>query len=221
MGKMNIAVLASGRGSNFQAIIDSVENGFLDVNIALLICNKKDAYAFERAKEHGIESIYIDHKGKKREEFEREMVAELRKRNVELVVLAGFMRLLTPYFVGEFRHRIVNIHPALLPSFPGTHGHRDALAYGVRVSGCTVHFVDEGEDTGPIIIQKALPIHQGETEDSLAERIILWEHKVYPLVIRLFSEGRLSIEGRTVLIDGLRGEVTYENIVDQLGYSQN
>jgi len=220
MAKMNVGILASGRGSNFQAIVDAIEKGWLDVNIAVLICNKQDAYALERAKKHGIEGLFIDHKGKKREEFEREMVTALKERNVELIVLAGFMRLLTPYFIGEFRHRILNIHPALLPSFPGTHGHRDALEYGVRVSGCTVHIVDEGEDTGPIVLQKAVPIHQGDTEDSLSERILPWEHRVFPLAVRLFSEGRISVEGRKVTIQGLEGELTYENILAQFGYSQ-
>jgi len=220
MARMNIGVLASGRGSNFQAIIDSVEKGFLDVNIALLICNKKDAYAIERAKKHGIEWIFIDHKGKKREEFEGEMVSALKERNVELIILAGFMRLLTPHFINEYKNRIFNIHPALLPSFPGTHSHRDALDYGVRVSGCTVHIVDEGEDTGPVLLQKTVPLHQNDTEESLSERILPWEHRVFPLAIRLFSEGRLKVEGRRVIIEGVEGELTYENIVRQLGYSQ-
>jgi phosphoribosylglycinamide formyltransferase-1 len=220
MGRMNIGVLASGRGSNFQAILDAVDKGFLDVNIALLICNKKDAFAFERAKKHGIDHEFIDHKGKKREEFERELVSALRAKNVELVVLAGFMRLLTPYFVGEFRGRIVNIHPALLPSFPGAHAHRDAIEYGVGVSGCTVHIVDEGEDTGPIVIQKAVALHHDDTEESLSARILEWEHRLFPLAIKLFAEGLVKVEGRKVVIEGLKGEITYENIVAQMGYSQ-
>lgn len=220
MAKMNIGVLASGRGSNFQAIIDSKEKGFLDINIALLVVNKADAYAIERAKKHGIEHIFIDHRGKKREEFEKEMVSALRERNVELVILAGFMRVLTPYFVGEFKNRILNIHPAILPSFPGAHGHRDALAYGVRFSGCTVHIVDEGEDTGPIILQQAVPVHQDDTEDTLSERILPWEHRLFPLAIRLFSEDRIKVEGRKVRIEGVKGEATYDSIVRQLGYSQ-
>ena len=220
MAKTNIGVLASGRGSNFQAIIDSVEKGFLDVNIAVLIYNVQDAYAAERARKHGIDALFIDHRKKKREEFEREVVKALRERNVELVVLAGFMRILSPYILNEFKNRVMNIHPALLPSFPGAHGHSDSLAYGVRISGCTIHFVDEGEDTGPIIVQKAVYLHQGDTEETLSERILVWEHRLFPLAIRLFSEGRLRVEGRHVVIDGLKGELSHENILEQLGYSQ-
>ncbi len=135
--------------------------------------------------------------------------------------MAGFMRLLTPYFVNEYRHRILNIHPALLPSFPGYHGHRDALEYGVRVSGCTVHIVDEGEDTGPIVLQQAVPIHAGDTEDSLSERILVWEHRLFPLAIRLFAEDRIDVQGRILTIKGVKGALTYDSIVGQLDYSQN
>ncbi len=197
---MNIGVLASGRGTDFQSIVDAVESGELDANIAVLIYNNKDAYVGERAEKAGIPAIFVDHRKKKREVFEREMVEVLRDHDVELVVLAGFMRRLTPYFIKEFRERIINIHPALLPSFPGTHSQRDALEYGVKVSGCTVHFVDENVDAGPIILQRCVPVLDNDTEETLAARILKEEHKVLPLVIKLYAGGRLRIEGGKVRV---------------------
>ena len=197
---MNIGVLASGRGTDFQSIVDAVEAGELNVKIAVLVYNNPDAYVKVRAERAGIPAVFVDHRKKKREVFEREVVGVLKRYGVELVVLAGFMRLLTPYFISEFRNRIINIHPALLPSFPGTHAHRDALNYGVKVSGCTVHFVDEHMDAGPIIIQRCVPVLEDDTEDTLSARILEEEHKALPLAIRLYSEGRLRIEGRRVRI---------------------
>ncbi len=197
---MNIGVLASGRGTDFQSIVDAVEAGELNVKIAVLIYNNPDAYARVRAEKAGIPAVFVDYRKKKREVFEREVVEVLKRYGVELVVLAGFMRLLTPYFISEFRNRIINIHPALLPSFPGTHAHRDTLNYGVKVSGCTVHFVDEHMDAGPIIIQRCVPVLEDDTEESLAARILEEEHKALPLAIRLYSEGRLRIEGRKVRV---------------------
>ena len=208
MGHVNVGVLASGRGTDFQSLVDAAGRGELDATIALLLCNVPDAPVVERAKRADVPAVVIDHRpfGKDREAWEREAVAALRNHKVDLVVLAGFMRLLTPYFIGQFRNRIINIHPSLLPSFPGAHAHRDALAYGVRVSGCTIHFVDETPDGGPIILQKAVPILPGDTEETLAARILEQEHVFLPLAVRLFAEGRLSIDGRDVRIraDGLR-----------------
>lgn len=198
---LKIAVLASGRGTNLQSIIDSVEQGKIETEIALVISDAENAYALERAKKHNIKTLFIDPKKfKKREEFDREVVKNLREGGVELVCLAGFMRLVSPYFVKEYKNRILNIHPALLPSFPGTQGQRDALNYGVKISGCTVHFVDEECDRGPIIIQSAVPVEEGDNEDSLAARILEQEHKIYPRAIQLFAQGGLEVEGRRVRV---------------------
>lgn len=198
---MNIAVLCSGSGTNLQAIIDNVNTGYINAKIALVLSDKKDAFALERAKKAGIETVVLDPKDhKSREGFDKEVVKNLKKRKVELVVLAGFMRLLSPYFIGEYRNRIMNIHPALLPSFKGEHGIKDALDYGVKVTGVTVHFVDEHLDNGPIILQKCVEVKSGDTEESLLERVHAEEHKIYPEAIKLFAEGRLKIEGRRVAI---------------------
>lgn len=197
---MNIGVLASGTGTDFQSIVDAVDRKELDVTIAVLIYNKEEAYVMKRAEKAGIPAVFVDYRKKAREDFEREMEAVLRKYHVDLVVLAGFMRLLTPYFIQAFRNKIINIHPALLPSFPGIHGQRDALEYGVKVSGCTVHFVDENMDAGPIIFQRCVPVEDEDTVEKLGARILEEEHKVLPLAIKLYSEGRLKIEGRRVRI---------------------
>ncbi len=197
---MNIGGIASGGGTDFQSIVDAVARGELDVNIAVLVYNKKDAYVRERAEMAGIPAVFIDHRKKKREDFEREIVAVLGSYEVELVVLAGFMRLLTPYFIHEYSNRLINIHPALLPSFPGTHAHRDALAHAVKVSGCTVHFVNEDMDSGPIILQRSVPVLDDDTEETLGARVLKEEHKILPLAIKLYAEGKLRIEGRKVYI---------------------
>ncbi len=197
---MNIGVLASGGGTDFQSIVDAVERGELGVTIAVLIYNKKEAFVRERAEKAGIPAVFVDHRKRTREEFEREMVEVLERHKVELVVMAGFMRLLTPYFIETYKNRLINIHPALLPSFPGTHGQRDALEHGVKVSGCTVHFVDKNMDAGPIILQRAVPVLDDDTEWTLRDRILEEEHKILPLAIKLYSEGRLRIEGRKVRI---------------------
>ncbi len=203
MARTNVGVLASGRGTDFQSLIDARERGELDVNLAVLVCNVPGAPALERAARHGIPAVVVDHRPfkKDREAFEREVVRVLRDRGVDLVVFAGFMRLVTGYFIREFPNRIINIHPALLPSFPGTHGHEDALRHGVKVSGCTIHFVDETEDGGPIILQKAVPVLDDDTVETLSARILEQEHVFLPLAVRLFAEGRLSVEGRRVRID--------------------
>ncbi len=203
MSRIRVGVLASGRGTDFQSLVDARTRGDLDVDLAVLICNVPGAAVLDRAKRAGVPATVIDHRpfGKDREAFEREVVKVLREKRVDLVVLAGFMRLVTGYFVGEFPGRIMNIHPALLPSFPGTHGQRDALAAGVKVSGCTIHFVDTSVDGGPIILQKAVPVLDDDTEETLAARILEQEHIFLPLAVRLFAEGRLTIEGRQVRID--------------------
>lgn len=198
---MNIAVLCSGNGTNLQAIIDAVNAGTIPARIALVAGDRKDAFAFERARNAGIETLFVDPREHAwRESFDKALVRALHAKDVGLVVLAGFMRLLSPYFIGEFRGRIMNIHPALLPAFKGAHGIRDALAYGVKVTGVTVHFVDEELDHGPIILQRAVEVRDDDTEASLLERAHAEEHKLYPEAIKLFVEGKLKIQGRKVTV---------------------
>lgn len=198
-----IAVLVSGSGSNLQAIIDASEKGEIPCRVGIVISNKADAYGLVRARKHGIPTEAISHKDfPDREEFDKNLVEILRKSGATLVCLAGFMRVLTPVFVRAFPNRILNIHPALLPSFPGTHGPRQALNHGVRFSGCTVHFLDEGVDTGPIIVQAVVPVYDDDTEETLAARILVQEHRIYPMAIRLFFQGRLMVDGRRVRIEG-------------------
>lgn len=194
-----VAVLISGSGSNLQSIIDQTEAGFLPIRICCVIANKPDAFGLERARKHGIAAVCIPSKGKTREEHEREIVAELDARGVELVVLAGYMRLLGHELLERYRGRVINIHPALLPSFPGAHGYEDAWNYGVKVSGCTVHFVDEGCDTGPIILQAVNPIQPDDTLETFRQRGLAIEHKALPEAIRLYCNRRLRIEGRRVI----------------------
>ncbi len=203
MARLRVGVLASGRGTDFQSLVDARKRGELDVELAILVCNVPGAAVLDRARKAGVPAVVIDHRkfGKDREAFEREVAKALHDTRVDLVVLAGFMRLVTPYFVNEFPNRIINIHPSLLPSFPGAHAHRDALAAGVKVSGCTIHFVDGSVDAGPIILQKAVPVHEDDTEETLAARILEQEHVFLPLSVRLFAEGRLKVEGRRVRID--------------------
>jgi phosphoribosylglycinamide formyltransferase-1 len=198
-----VAVLVSGSGSNLQAIIDASERGEIPCRVGTVISNKPDAYGLVRARKHGIPTEVISHKEfPSREEFDGQLVEIIRKSGAELVCLAGFMRVLTPVFVRAFPNRILNIHPALLPSFPGTHGPGQALRHGVRFSGCTVHFLDEGVDTGPIIVQAVVPVYDDDTEDTLAARILVQEHRIYPMAIRLFFQGRLKVEGRRVRVEG-------------------
>lgn len=196
-----VGVLASGRGTDFQSLVDAVERGELGVDLALLVCNNRDAPVLQRAEAHGVPWVHIDHRGRSREGFERELVKALREAAVDLVVFAGFMRVVTSTFLDAFRNRVINIHPSLLPAFPGPHAQRDALEWGVRVTGCTVHFVDETVDGGPIIFQRAVPVRPGDTEETLAARILEEEHRVLPYVVRLLSEGRVRVEGRRVHLD--------------------
>ncbi len=201
MRKVKLGVLVSGRGSNLQAIIDNIETGTLSAEIAAVISDQADAYALERARKHNIAAVHVSAKGfrGKRDAYDALLVNELQSRAVELVCLAGFMRIITPTLINAFPNRILNIHPALLPSFPGLHVQKAALEHGAKFSGCTVHFVDENMDTGPIIIQAVVPVLDNDTEDSLSARILRQEHKIYSRAIQLYAEGRLTIEGRRVL----------------------
>ncbi len=200
---LNLGILASGRGSNFQSIIDEIEAGRLAASIKLLIVDNAGAYAVERAKKHSIDYLFIDPKtAPSKDAYFSVMAAELEKRGVGLVVLAGFMRIVRKPLIDAFQNRIMNIHPALLPAFPGLHGQKQAVGYGARISGCTVHFVDEGMDTGPVIIQAAVPVSPDDTEDTLSARILKLEHRIYPEAIRLYAGGRLRVEGGTVRIAG-------------------
>jgi len=204
MNKVKLGVLVSGRGSNLQAIIDNIEKGSLSAEIAVVISDQADAFSLERARKHNIPAVHISAKGYKgkRDEYDGLLVEELRKRGVELVILAGFMRIITPTLIKAFPYRIMNIHPALLPSFPGLHVQKAAIEHGVRFSGCTVHFGDEGMDTGPIIIQAVVPVLDNDTEDTLSSRILAQEHKIFSRAIQLYAEGRLTIKGRRVVVTG-------------------
>jgi phosphoribosylglycinamide formyltransferase-1 len=196
-----IGVLISGGGTNLQAIIDAIERQELTATIKIVISNRADASGLERARKHGIPTTVIPHKDfSSREAFEASLTHALQTSGVQLVVLAGFMRLLSPFFIRSFPQRIMNIHPALLPSFPGTHAQRQALERGVRIAGATVHFVDEETDHGPIIIQAAVPVYPNDTEESLSMRILAQEHRIYPYAIQLYAEGRLDIRGHTVVV---------------------
>ena len=195
-----IGVLLSGRGSNFEALADSVTAGRIpDAEISVVISNREDAPGLRRATERRIPARVIPSKGVEREAYDRLVVAALNEARVDLVCLAGFMRLLSPYFVAAFRGRILNIHPSLLPSFPGLESQRQALDYGVKFSGCTVHFVDENLDAGPIVKQAIVPIEPGDTDESLAARILSEEHRIYTEAVRLVLSGKFRIEGRRVL----------------------
>ncbi|UCB57256.1 MAG: phosphoribosylglycinamide formyltransferase [Candidatus Omnitrophota bacterium] len=198
---MNIAVLCSGNGSNFQAIADSLKSGKIKGKVALMVCDNPKAFALTRAKKAGIKTALIERKNfKTTRDFEAEIIKSLEKEKIELICLAGFMRIMGAEFVRRFRNKILNIHPALLPSFKGAHGIKDALDYGVKVTGVTVHFVDDKMDHGPIILQEALEVKNDDTQDSLGQRIHKIEHKLYPEAIKLFVEKRLKIEGRRVKI---------------------
>lgn len=203
MARVRVGVLASGRGTDFQSLVDARDRGELDVDLAVLICNVPGAAVLDRAQKAGVATALVDHRpfGQDREGFERAVVKVLREHRVDLVVFAGFMRIVTRYLVSEYPNRIINIHPSLLPAFPGAHAHRDVLAAGAKVSGCTIHFVDASVDGGPFILQKAVPVLEGDTEEALEARILEWEHRLLPLAVRLFAEGRLHVEGRTVRID--------------------
>lgn len=204
-----IGVLISGSGTNLQAIIDAIEAGKLDAKIEVVLSNKGDAHGLVRARKHGIAVEVLDHKAfSSREAYDQAVVDRLRSRGVELVVLAGFMRLLSPVFIKAYSNRIMNIHPALLPSFPGLHVQKKAVEHGVRFAGCTVHFVNEECDEGPIIIQAVVPVFSDDTEASLMARILKQEHRIYPRAIQLYAEGRLTVAGRKVLVDDVAKDET-------------
>ena len=201
---MRVGVLASGSGSNFQALVDALHREGSPARVTCLICNVPGAKVLERAAKAGVEAITIDHKAfPSREAFDAHLAKELGDRGVELIVLAGYMRLVTPALLSRFPGRVVNVHPALLPAFPGLHAPRQALACGVAISGCTVHFVDEGTDTGPIIAQAAVPVLPDDDEASLTARIQKEEHRLFPAVVREIARGTISVEGRRVKRPGV------------------
>jgi len=198
---LRIGVLASGRGSNFQALVEAARAGRIPAIVAVLVSDRAAAPALDIARAHGIEALFIDPKQyPNREAHEKAIIAALEERKVGLVCQAGYMRILTPTYIEHFKGRAFNIHPSLLPAFPGLHAQRQALEHGVRVAGATVHFADEGVDTGPIVLQAAVPVLPGDTEETLSRRILAEEHRIYPEAVRLFAEGRLRIEGRIVHI---------------------
>ncbi|HXG34427.1 MAG TPA: phosphoribosylglycinamide formyltransferase [Bryobacteraceae bacterium] len=195
-----LGILLSGRGSNFEAIADNVAAGKIDAEIAVVISNRPEARGLEIARQRGLNAVCIPSRGMEREEYDRLVVAELKKHQVDLVCLAGFMRILSAYFIREFPYRILNIHPALLPSFPGLDAQRQALEHGVKITGCTVHFVDEHLDAGPIILQAAVPVLDDDTVETLSARILKEEHRIYSEAIRIVLSGNFRIEGRRVIL---------------------
>ncbi len=203
---LRVAVLASGRGSNLQAVIDAIERGEVPARIVAVISNKQDAVALERARKHGIKEVFLDPKpfaGRpdSREAYDRLVLEQLRQLEVELVLLAGYMKIVTRVLVEAYANRMMNIHPSLLPSFPGLDVQRKAIEWGCKLAGCTVHFVTEGVDDGPIILQAAVPVIDEDTPETLAARILEQEHKIYPKAVQLFAEQRLRVEGRRVFIE--------------------
>lgn len=196
-----IAVFCSGQGTNLQAILNAIRAGRLRARVGLVLSDQPNANALERARQAGIETCYVDPKAySTRADYERDLIALLNARGVELICLAGFMRIVSPVLIRRFRNRILNVHPALLPAFPGAHAIRDALAWGVKVTGVTVHFVDEQVDHGPIILQEAVPIRSGDTERTLLARVHKLEHRLYPCAIGLVLAGRVRVRGRAVAI---------------------
>jgi phosphoribosylglycinamide formyltransferase 1 len=198
-----ISVLLSGRGSNFEGLADSVATGRIPgAEIAVVLSNREGAPGVDKAKQRGIATRVIASKGLERETFDRQVVAALNEHNVDLICLAGYMRLLSPYFVAAFPNRILNIHPSLLPSFPGLESQRQALEYGVKFAGCTVHFVDENLDAGPIVLQAVVPVQDHDTEATLSERILVQEHRIYTEAVNIVLEGKFKIAGRRVVRTG-------------------
>ena len=203
---LRVAVLASGRGSNLQAIIDGIEASQVQASIVAVISNKKDAAALERARKHGLKDLFVDPKPfagqpDSREAYDRALLAILQQHDVELVLLAGYMKIVTAVLVNAYANRMMNIHPSLLPSFPGLDVQKKAIEWGCKLAGCTVHFVTEGVDEGPIILQAAVPILDNDSPETLAARILVQEHKLYPRAVQLFAEGRLRVEGRRVFVE--------------------
>jgi phosphoribosylglycinamide formyltransferase 1 len=208
-GPLRVAVLASGRGSNLQAVIDAIEAKQVDARIVAVVSNKIDALALERARKHGLKDVFVDPKpfaGRpdSREAYDRELLDVLQQHDVELVLLAGYMKIVTTVLVDAYANRMMNIHPSLLPSFPGLDVQKKAIEWGCKLAGCTVHFVTEGVDEGPIILQAAVPILDQDTPETLAARILEQEHKIYPRAVQLFGEGRLRVDGRRVFIEAAK-----------------
>ncbi len=204
---LRLGVLASGRGSNLQAIIDAIESGWLQARIAVVLSNKREAQALERARRHGITEVFLDprpYAGRSdgREAYDEAVLEVLRKHEAELILLAGYMKIVTPLLINAYPNRIMNIHPSLLPAFPGLEVQQKALDWGVRLTGCTVHFVTEKVDEGPIIIQATVPVLEGDSAGTLSARILTQEHRIYPETVQLYAEGRLHVEGRYVRITG-------------------
>lgn len=202
---LRLGVLVSGRGSNLQAIIDAIESGTLSARIAVVVSNKKDAPALERARRHSVPDVFVDPKAfandsNPREAYDHALLEVLRKHDVELVLLAGYMKIVTPVLVEAYRHRMMNIHPSLLPAFPGLDVQKKALEWGAKLAGCTVHFVTEGVDDGPIIIQAVVPVLEGDSVETLSERILQAEHCIFPRAVQLYAEGKLRVDGRVVHI---------------------
>jgi phosphoribosylglycinamide formyltransferase 1 len=195
-----LGILLSGRGSNFEAIADHIERGDLVARIAIVVSNVSQAPGLEKARRRGLDAVYIDPRGLSREEFDRRLISTLQQKQVDLVCLAGFMRLLSPVFIGSFPQRILNIHPSLLPAFPGLIAQKQALEYGVKFTGCTVHIVDEKLDAGPIILQATVPVLDDDNEDSLSARILVQEHQLYSEAIRLVLQNRIKLDGRRVFL---------------------
>ncbi len=195
-----VAILLSGRGSNFLALSDAVERGEVPANIVLVISNIESAPGLQHARDRGYKALFIPSKGRDREEFDREVVGELQKERVDVICLAGFMRLLSSYFVSQYPIRIINIHPSLLPAFPGLESQKQALEWGVKATGCTVHFVDEELDHGPIIVQRTVPVLDNDDAETLSHRILEQEHKAYPEALKLICEDRIKIQGRRARI---------------------
>ncbi len=200
MSKKRVSFLVSGRGSNFSAVAEQIIKGNISAENCILLSNQADAKALEIAREFGMEAFFVDHKlYSSREDHEKEMVRLLKKHKTDLVVAAGYMRILSPYFIKKFRNRIINIHPALLPSFPGVDAQKKAFDYGVKVTGCTTHFVDEGTDTGPIIMQSVVSIEKSDTVKSLSQKILREEHRILPESVKFFCDDRLTVSGRFVI----------------------
>lgn len=216
MNRLKLGVLISGRGSNLQAILDAVAQGQLDADVELVIANRANAAGLSRAEQAGVATRVIDHKAYPgRAEFELALVEALREREVDWVVLAGFMRILTARFIKAFPQRVLNIHPSLLPCFPGLDAQRQALDYGVRLTGCTVHLVDEGVDAGPILSQAVVPVRSGDTRDSLAQRLLPHEHRLLVSTLQWIADGRLEIS--SPLEDSARPEITFRDVSPILG----
>ncbi len=202
---LKIGVLVSGRGSNLQAIIDAIDRGAVKAKIELVLSDNPDAYALQRCGKHGIKYDVVERKNfKSRSDFEMSIVGKLMDSGVELVVLAGFMRILGRDFISSYRDRIINIHPSLIPSFQGLHAQRQAVDFGAKFSGCTVHIVDESVDAGPVIVQAVVPVLPEDDEDTLSDKILNWEHKILPQTVQWFSEGRVKLNGRKVVVEGAK-----------------